>query len=697
MDLRRLLLATVLSLAFTGLWFTFVVPRIAPRRPVTPARPGAASTDPGPPVGATSDGPATAVGPQRPGAEQAPEAGEPAEGDPNSEPGGGEPNRSTPGSTLPNHPARVLQLGSLDPATGFRQYVTLDSRGAAIKSIELSDPHYQTLTKPRVPLTVVGDGGVQPRSLELDIPEAGRQWRRLNWQVVELTPEQAPHSRAVFELEQAGLRVRKTYELRPVETSGDRPEAIAYALRFAIEVKNLRSDDQSVRYVLQGPTGLPLENIDNTTKYRDVVAGFLTSPTAVNHQLMTGANIADGKTEEWQRPVQYVGLDAQYFAALLCPQGDAFGKPPFDSIKQVLLERDRQVAVASQVGIELTSIPVTLAPAGAGDGTDSLQHEFTLFAGPKSDDVLPPLADQMIDFGSFFGLGRRLISFTGRRLMKLLVLLQGLTGSWGLAIIGLVLLVRAAMLPISIQQARNAARMQELAPKMAAIKEKYKDDPTQQMRETHQLYRQNNVKPFQLGCLPALLQMPIFIGLYGCLNHAVALRLEPFLYFDNLAAPDHLTALPFTVPFLGWKQLNLLPVIVYGLFMLQNKLFAPPPMNEEQEVQMKTMNFMMIFMLVMFYKVPSGLCLYFIVSSLWGITEKLLLPKKKPVALAGDAAGELVSEPSVVKPRREIETPAPEKKTPGFWDLLVKAAEKPNPVERKPGSNDRKSRPRRDR
>jgi len=429
-------------------------------------------------------------------------------------------------------------------------------------------------------------------------------------------------------------------------------------------------------------------------------------PAAVNEDaevfgeaiLKTAADIAGGKTEEWQRPVQYVGLDSEYFSALLCPQGNPESQPPFDSIKQQLVERNLKEPALSEIGVELTSVPLALAAAGSDAGKDTLRHEFTLFAGPKTDSVLPPLADQIIDFGSFLGMGRRLISFTSRRLMKLLVLLQGLTGSWGLAIIGLVLLVRAALLPISIQQARNAARMQELAPKMAVIKEKYKDDPTQQMKEMHQLYRQHNVKPFQLGCLPALLQMPIFIGLYGCLNHAVALRLEPFLYFDNLAAPDNLAPLPFMIPWLGWKQLNLLPVIVYGLFMLQNKLFAPPPMNDEQAQQMKMMNYMMVIMLVMFYKVPAGLCLYFIVSSLWGITEKLLLPKKQPLAVAGGGALPADEPPAANKSRRGPSEPETAQATPpSFWDQVKKAAEKPNPVERRPGPNDRKPRTRKDR
>jgi len=124
------------------------------------------------------------------------------------------------------------------------------------------------------------------------------------------------------------------------------------------------------------------------------------------------------------------------------------------------------------------------------------------------------------------------------------------------------------------------------------------------------------------------------------------------------------------------------------LFMVQQKLFTPPPANEEQAVQQKTMNIMMIFMLVMFYRVPAGLCVYFIVSSLWGITEKLLLPKTNPAAALATSGKEVV-EPEVIpaSPRRtgaaEPERdPAPPSTTGGLWSQIVKAAEKPDPSRR---------------
>jgi YidC/Oxa1 family membrane protein insertase len=171
--------------------------------------------------------------------------------------------------------------------------------------------------------------------------------------------------------------------------------------------------------------------------------------------------------------------------------------------------------------------------------------------------------------------------------------------------------------------------MQELQPEIAALKEKYGKDKEKMARAQMELFSKHKYNPLA-GCLPIIFQLPIFMGLYQALNHAVDLRAAKFLWIQNLAAPDALFQLPFIVPFFGWKEFNLLPLITLSLFMLQQKMFMPPPANEEQAMQQKMMNFMMIFMGVMFYKVPAGLCVYFIASSLWGMAEKKLLPKAKP-------------------------------------------------------------------
>jgi YidC/Oxa1 family membrane protein insertase len=134
--------------------------------------------------------------------------------------------------------------------------------------------------------------------------------------------------------------------------------------------------------------------------------------------------------------------------------------------------------------------------------------------------------------------------------------------------------------------------------------------------------------------------LPIFIGLYSALSHAVDLRAAQFLWVKNLAAPDQLFQWPggFRLPFLG-HYFNLLPLVTVGLFLVQQKMFmpAPDPDDEQAQMQHKVMNFMMIFMGFLFYHVPAGLCVYFIASSLWGMGERKLLDYGK--AKTEDASG----------------------------------------------------------
>ena len=197
---------------------------------------------------------------------------------------------------------------------------------------------------------------------------------------------------------------------------------------------------------------------------------------------------------------------------------------------------------------------------------------------------------------------------------------------YGLAIMLLTVVVRACLFPISKKIAKNQQRMKELQPKMEEIRTKYKDDKEKQAEAYREFMAKHGFNPLA-GCLPMFLQLPIFFGLYRALYASVDLRNAEFLWVENLAAPDQLFALPFVVPIVGWNFFNLLPLLTVALFMAQQKLFMPPPTSEEQAMQYKMMNYFTLFLGFMFYRVPAGLCVYFIVSSLWGICERKLLEK----------------------------------------------------------------------
>jgi YidC/Oxa1 family membrane protein insertase len=453
-------------------------------------------------------------------------------------------------------------------------------------------------------------------------------------------------------------------------------EAPAYSIDVDLTFRNLGQQPRTVNYILQGPTGVPLENVENTQKFRDVVVGFQSGQSAVDHQLMSGKTIAEGKPEEWKRPkdLKFIGVDIQFFAALFSPVGDQSQNPLTRSATQQLLGPN--LKEKSEISVELTSADLQLAKAKAAGDADRVTHSYQFFAGPKRDDVLPPGSEKVIDFGMFHWISRPMLA--------LLKVFHKLFGSWGIAIICLTIVVRSAMFPVSIRQARGAAKMQALQPEIAELKKKYGNDKEKMARAQMELFRKHKYNPVS-GCLPVFLQLPIFMGLYQSLNHAVDLRLANFLWVDNLAAPDALFVMPFAIPFLG-NDFNLLPLITIGLFIVQQKMFMPPAMNEEQAMQQKMMNFMMVFMGVMFYKVPAGLCVYFIASSLWGMAERKLLPKAKPGTPPPDASS---SDSAPDRPKRRGDDDTDDNggkgKGGGLWDMLLKAAEKETSARRGPG------------
>jgi len=307
-------------------------------------------------------------------------------------------------------------------------------------------------------------------------------------------------------------------------------------------------------------------------------------------------------------------------------------------------------------------------------------HQFMLYHGPVKTKLLaqfsgnkavdPALVDRytyqlhlrtLTDYPSSGPLGTfsQTIRFTDLLIAVtnimhgVLFYLHFLVGSYGLTIILLTVLVRGLMFPISRRQAYLSVKMQEIAPELKKIKEKYGTDRQAQTAATMEVYRKHKVSPLG-SCLPLLLQMPIFLGLYYALQESIHFRLAEFVWIKNLAAPDMFMWWTEKIPWISEPDslggflylgpfLNLLPLAVVALMMVQQKMMTPPPVDEQQEMQQKMMKYMMIFFGIMFYKVASGLCIYYISSSLWGVAERRFLPKKKNAVSLATATGNLTA------------------------------------------------------
>jgi YidC/Oxa1 family membrane protein insertase len=285
--------------------------------------------------------------------------------------------------------------------------------------------------------------------------------------------------------------------------------------------------------------------------------------------------------------------------------------------------------------------------AGFRTGNGSYQAEFTVpqamiapgatsttttrfFAGAKEVGVLEgyqsagvPLFGKAIDWGWF--------EIIAKPFFYLLEWLFHLVGNFGFAIIMLTFIVRGAMFPIAQRQFASMAAMRIVQPKMKAIQEKWKDDKQRQQQEIMELYKAEKINPLA-GCLPILLQIPVFYALYKVLTLTIEMRHQPFvLWIKDLSAPDsaHILnlfgMLPFTPP-VGFLSIGVLAVLLGVTMYLQFKL-NPAPMDPMQQQMFAIMPWVMMFVMAPF---AAGLQLYWVVSNLLTIAQQKFLYSRHP-------------------------------------------------------------------
>jgi YidC/Oxa1 family membrane protein insertase len=218
-------------------------------------------------------------------------------------------------------------------------------------------------------------------------------------------------------------------------------------------------------------------------------------------------------------------------------------------------------------------------------------------------------------------------------LFFLMQLFYTITHSWALSIILLTIALRAMMYPLNSWSISSSLKMQAIAPKLKAIREKHKKDPRKAQLEEMNLYKESGINPF-MGCFPMLLQMPFLIGMFYLLKSSFPLRGAVFIpgWIDDLSAPDVLFTWSQPLWFIG-HEFHLLPILLGVTMFLQQKLSAKAPQDPSKltdaERQQKMMgNMMSVLFTVMFYNFPSGLNIYFMFSNLLGIAQQLWMTKK---------------------------------------------------------------------
>ena len=275
---------------------------------------------------------------------------------------------------------------------------------------------------------------------------------------------------------------------------------------------------------------------------------------------------------------------------------------------------------------------------------------FKFYVGPMKKDILARYNDTGKNGAGVAGLHADevvttsiLIGWLAQLLKWALEFFYLLIPNYGIAIILLTLFTKALFLPLTFKSSEATARMQALNPKMAEIRERLKGKPEKMNQEIAGLYKKEKVNPLS-GCLPLLLQLPIFFALYNLLSSHFELRGALFIpgWIPDLSAPESVLDFGFAVPLVGWTSLRLLPLLMVATQLVQSK-FTQPADATQSGAQMKLFTYAMpIVFLFILYDMPSGLVLYWTVQNLLSVAQQLYInwwKKRKDAIRRAAAAG----------------------------------------------------------
>ncbi len=303
---------------------------------------------------------------------------------------------------------------------------------------------------------------------------------------------------------------------------------------------------------------------------------------------------------EYEREIDWAALEDKYFLRAVLPDRPRSARASYEPLE------------VTRTGVMSLGFEPVQIPAG-----QSVEHEFQIYVGPKRSADLQQVSPSL---GLAVNRGYSVIEPLTRFFEWLLHAIYQVVPNYGFAIILLTILVRLVTAPIMQKQMKSMERMRAVQPMLKEIQEKYKDDRQKQSEEMMAMYRREGVNPLG-GCLPMLLQFPVFIGLFFALQSSFDLRHANFmLWIDDLSAPESL----FTIPGVE-LPVRVLPIIMGASMVLQQKL-TPTTVDPAQARMMMTI--MPIMFTVLFYQFPSGLVLYWMVSNLLGIAHQLWVGRK---------------------------------------------------------------------
>ena len=545
-------------------------------------------------------------------------------------PPGAAPSGTTPAAAAPVGTGRVVadpagaQAPQSQPAFVVREtdtfILTFETAGADVSSIKLKD--FRNLDGSPVELVIAGGSSERPFSLAfgdyLAAPEKGafalREYAEGRRRMLEFSKPMLSATGVPFTLKKTYVVMdgEHLFELRvAIENSVNDTPALA------------RAESPGIAYtLLLGPQiGPAFKKLDNRNDSRSFVYSWLNDKGNKERKKEPATG---GKARTLDRAVTWAGVIGKYFTVIAVPPGNQAG-----------LVLDTRVIVPGAVRSALAFSRTT----GRASRTEDV---WQFYVGPMKSEVMerydkaeangfgiPGLhVDEAIDKP---GILNPIIVV----LRQLLLWFVALIPNWGVAIILLTLVTKLVFLPLTFKSSESMARMAAVNPKMTELRAKYKDNPNKLNQEMAELYKREKVNPLS-GCLPLLLQIPIFFALYTLLNTQFELRGALFIpgWIPDLSVPETVFELP--TPLFGiLTDIRLLPLIMLGTQLLSSKIMQPPS-ADASGAQMKLLNYAMpVVFLFILYDMPSGLTLYWTAQNLLSIIQQVYVnwrKKRRPAA-----------------------------------------------------------------
>jgi len=301
--------------------------------------------------------------------------------------------------------------------------------------------------------------------------------------------------------------------------------------------------------------------------------------------------------------IQFLGLSNRYFSAILQPEQIVYSA----AIEELSKERAR---------VSIKPVETSIAP------NRQVAQKFRIYLGPQHLQSINKVNSEWSIVMHY-----RTFNFIAHLLLQLLEFIYGIVHNWGWVLVMLSALIYLILFPLTLKQMRSMKEMQAIQPRVEELRKAYKDNPQRLNKEIMQLYKDHKVNPLG-GCLPLILQIPVFFALYQVLMRSVALKGAQFLWIKDLSQPDSLFMLPVSLPIVG-NEFNILPLAMAAEMFFQQKMSMSTAAGGSKEQQKIMLILFPIMFGLIFYKMPSGLVLYWFINSTLMLAYQWRISKQK--------------------------------------------------------------------